>query len=315
MREFQQPPGHPAADQYVEQQGDYAESVDWGSQEWGTHRYHIRQLLEHAMDRLPVKEKVAVFGAGNHGDVDLPELAGHFSQVTVLDTEANSIEEVLTQSGAGASARVKSLTTVDYTCLDQIQFYETWEEMLLNRTPAAEMASYLKDCAFAVRKYEALPHLKKSFQLVVSSSVHTQLFYIHALSQFAGYAGQYEEQDVRLIIDALSFMRNNLILDYNRLLLSLLKPEGKLVMWSDMIRMDEANEELLEQLYGLQSESERIGYLFRAFGQYGIEAAVNGLKDLYEQMKQEGLLFKSWVWIPGKERKYIVAGISGSPVQ
>ncbi|MDF2962884.1 MAG: hypothetical protein K0S39_4619 [Paenibacillus sp.] len=310
MREFHRSPIHPAQHQ---QEQDAQNAVDWGSQEWGTHRFHIRQLLEHAMNLLPAKDKAAVLGAGNHGDVDLPELANRFSQVTVFDTEANSIEEVLEQSSPSISAKVKSLTNVDYTCLDQVQFYETWEEMLLNQASASDMAAYLKDCAFAARRHEALPHLKKSFNLVVSSSVHTQLFYIHALSQFAGYAPQYTEQDIRQIIEALTYLRNNLVIDYNRLLLSLLKPDGKIVMWSDMIRLDEQNQELLDQLYALNTEAERISFLFRAFGQYGIESAVIGLKDLHDQMKQEGQLFKSWVWIPGNERKYIVAGFTGSP--
>ncbi|NOU95312.1 hypothetical protein GC093_19075 [Paenibacillus sp. LMG 31456] len=311
MKEFNRSPIHPAQHQ---QQLDAENAVDWGSQEWGTHRFQIRQLLENAIDLLTMKDKAAVLGAGNHGDVDLPGLVSQFSQVTVLDTEANSIEEVLEQSGTGISTKIKSLTNVDYTCLDQIQFYETWEDMLLNQAPAGEIVVYLKDSAFAARRHEALPHLKKSFNLVVSSSVHTQLFYIHALSQFASYASQYTEQEISQIIDSLVYLRNSLVLDYNRLLLSLLKPDGKLVMWSEMIRMDEQNEGIFDHLYGLKSDTERMSFLFRAFGQYGIESAVLGLKDLHDQMKQDGQLFKSWVWLPGSEKKFIVAGFSGTPV-
>ncbi|MFD0680373.1 MULTISPECIES: hypothetical protein [unclassified Paenibacillus] len=311
MKEFSRSPIHPAQHQ---QQLDAENAVDWGSQEWGTHRFQIRQLLEHAMEIMTIKDKAAVLGAGNHGDVDLPGLMNQFSQVSVFDTEANSIEEVLEESGIAVSNKFKSLTNVDYTCLDQVQFYETWEDMLLNQAPAAEIIRYLKDSAFAVRRHEALPHLKKSFNLVVSSSVHTQLFYIHALTQFASYASQYNELEISQIIDALAYLRNSLVLDYNKLLLSLLKPDGKLVMWSEMIRMDEQNEEIFDRLYGLKSDSERMSFLFRAFGQYGIESAVLGLKDLHDQMKQEGQLFKSWVWLPGSEKKFIVAGFSGTPV-
>jgi hypothetical protein len=309
MKDFHRSPIHPA--QQYQQQLEAEDAIDWGSQEWGTHRFHIRQLLEHVVDLLTGKEKAAVLGAGNHGDVDLPELAGRFAQVTVMDTEANSIEEVL--EVAYISNRVKSLTNVDYTCLDQIQFYETMEELFLNQETASKIVAYIRDSAFAVRKYEALPHLKRSFNLVVSCSVHTQLFYIHALSQFAGYASQYSEQEVRQIIDALAFLRNSLIADYNKLLLSLLKPDGKLVMWTDMIRLDEENASILDSLYELQTEPERIRFLFRAFGEYGMEAAVNGLKDLHGQLKQEAQLFKCWVWMPEQERRYIVAGIAGTP--
>ncbi|PZE22890.1 hypothetical protein CBW46_002100 [Paenibacillus xerothermodurans] len=292
------------------QQAESAE-LDWGEKEWGTHRYHTRQLLEHAMEASSVLDRAAVLGAGNHGGVNLPQLARGFAQLTVLDTEANSIEEVLEQSGLGATANVKTLTNVDYTCLDQLNFYETWEDMLLNHTSAADIACYIKDCAFEARRHEALPHLKQSFDLVVSCSVHTQLFYIHALSQFAGYAPQYAEADIRQIVDTLSYLRNSLVEDYNRLLSSLLRPDGRLVMWSDMIRLSDENEQLLEQLYSLNSEQARIKFLFRAFGQHGIEPAVLGLKDLHDRVKQENQLFKCWVWLADKDKRYIAAGFSG----
>ncbi|MEK3722001.1 hypothetical protein [Paenibacillus sp. FSL H8-0034] len=291
--------------------GDSA--VDWGGREWGTHRHHVRELLEHAVNSISNKDRAAVLGAGNHGDLDLPELANRFAQVTVLDTEANSIEEVLELSVGTYSGKIKSLTNVDYTCLDQIHFYETWEDMLINHAPAAEIAAYVKNCSFEARRYEALPHLKKSFSLVVSSSVHTQLFYIHALTQLSGYADQYSSQEVGQIMEALMYLRNSLVADYNRLLISLLKPDGRLVVWSDMIRLDESNAGLLDRLYALQSDEERTQFLFRSFGQSGMEAAVVGLKGLYEQVKPEGQLFKSWVWLTGVERQYVAAGLSGVP--
>jgi hypothetical protein len=306
MRDFQKPV-------HSFQQPETASDVDWGSKEWGTHRHHIRQLLEHATDLLTIKDKAAVLGAGNHGDVDLPALASQFMQLTVLDTEANAIDDVLEESG-GVAAKVKSLTNVDYTCLDQVHFYEKWEDMLIAQTPAADIAAYIKDCAFEVRQHAALPHLKKSFDLVVSSSVHTQLFYIHALTQLAGHADKYGEQEMRQIIEALSYLRNSLVQDYNRLLVTLLRPGGRLVMWSDMIRLDDENRQLLDDLYALQSEQERIRFLFHAFGEHGIEPAILGLKDLHDLLSQEDQLFKCWVWLPGEGRQYIVAGFSAAAV-
>jgi len=305
QRSFQPVPMH------MQQDESEALNVDWGSNEWGTHRFHIRQLLEHSLDLLPVKEKAVVLGAGNHGDVDLPALAEHFTQLTVLDTEENAIEEALGHQGT-ASGTIQSLTRMDYTGLDQIQFYETWEEMLLNQAPAAEMAAYIRDSAFQARRREALSGLRGSFSLVVSSAVHTQLFYVPALTQFAGYAAQYEQSEVRQIVDALTYLRNSLVADYNRLLVSLLKPGGRIVMWSDMIRLDEANQSLLEGLYALKTEGERISYLFKAFGQYGMEAAVLGLKDLHDRLLPQNQMFKCWVWLQSPEKQYVTAGFSAA---
>lgn len=310
MREFQR--SFQPIQLQMHQEPIQEDAVDWGSKEWGTHRFQIRQLLNHALEQLQIKDKAIVLGAGTHGDVDLPELANHFMQVTVLDTEPNALEEIIESSGGLLSGKIKSLTNVDYTCLDQVQFYETWEEMLLNQAPAAEMAAFIKDCAFRVRHREAFPQWKKSFALVVSSSVHTQLFYIHALTQFAGYADQYAGSEVSQVIEALAYLRNSLITDYNRLLMSLLRPDGKLVVWSDMIRLNEHNESLLDSLYQLTTEEQRIHFLFQAFGQHGMESAVLGMKDIHDHLQSDNLMFKSWVWMTDQDKNYIAAGFSGS---
>jgi len=286
------------------------EKLDWGSAEWGTPRYHIRQLLDHSVERLAVKDKAIILGAGNHGDVDLPEMANRFVEVTVADSEDNVIEEVLS-AGSIVSGKIHSLTNVDYTCLDQMQFYETWEEMLLNQVSAAEMASYIKDCSFQVKRRSAFPQLQQQCSLVVSASVHTQLFYVHALTQLAGYASQYDETEIPQIVEALSTLRNSLVSDYNRMLGSLLKPGGRIVVWMDMIRLQEHNRYLVESLYSLQSEEERVKFLFRAFGEQGIEAAVLGLKELHDQISPQDRLFKCWVGLSGQEKQYIAAGFSG----
>ncbi|MBP1156180.1 MULTISPECIES: hypothetical protein [unclassified Paenibacillus] len=296
-----------------EEQNTGIGALDWGEQEWGTHRFHVRSLVQESIQLLAKPEKVVVLGAGNHGDVDLPGLAVHFQQVTVLDTEDNMLEEWLNETGGLAQSRLKSLTRVDYTCLDHISFYETFEEMLMNGVSGAEVAGYLRDCVFEARRNEALPHLNKSFSLVVSSGVHTQLFYIDALTQFYSHIERYGDQDIRLIMEALAYLRNNLMTDYNGLLLSLVKPEGRVTVWTDMILLDEDKKWIAEELSQPREDRERARFLFEAFGKYGMEAAVVGLKDLHDRLRPEKLLFRSWVWHTESGKTYIVAGLSGHP--
>lgn len=286
-------------------------ALDWGEQEWGTHRFHVRSLIQESVQLLAKPEKVAVLGAGNHGDVDLPGLAVHFQQVTVLDTEDNMLEEWLNETGGLALSRLKSLTRVDYTCLDHISFYEKFEEMLMNGASGSDIAGYLRDCVFEVRRYEALPHLNKTFSLVVSSGVHTQLFYIDAMTQFYSHMERYGEQDIRQIIEALSYLRNGLMTVYNGLLLSLVKPDGRVAVWTDMILLDKDKKWIAEELSQPRGDRERASFLFEAFGKYGMEAAVIGLKDLHDRLRSEQLLFRSWVWHTESGKTYIVAGLSG----
>ncbi|MDO3677762.1 hypothetical protein [Paenibacillus ehimensis] len=287
------------------------EALDWGEQEWGTHRYHVNRLVEDSVSLLSMPEKAVVLGAGNHGDVGLPRLSAHFQQVTALDTEDNMLQEWLDSAGGIANSRVRSLTRVDYTRLDQISFYETFEELLAEGKAAGEITDYLRDCAFRVRGLEAMPHLKKTFSLVVSSGVHTQLFYPDALMQFYGYMEKYNENETRQIVEALGYLRNSLISDYNRMLLSLVKPDGRVTVWTDMILLDEDKQWIAEELDRRRNDKERTSFLFEAFGQYGIEAAVLGLKDLHDCLRPEQLLFRSWVGYTDSGKTYLIAGLSG----
>lgn len=287
------------------------EALDWGEKEWGSHRYHISLLVDKSIQQLARPEKAVVLGAGNHGEVNLPHLAAHFQQVTVMDTEDNMIQEWQESVGGWALNRLKSLARVDYTGLDQISFYETFEELMMNGAPASQVAGYLRDCAFQVRRHEVLPHLKGTFSLVISSGVHTQLFYIDALSQFYGYMERYSKEENRQILDAMAYLRNSLVTDYNQLLLSLAKEDGRIAVWTDMILLDENNKWIADELYGLQSERERISFLFEAFGKYGLEAAVHGLRDLHAKLRPEQMMFQSWIGHTETGKTYLVAGLSG----
>lgn len=287
------------------------ESLDWGEHEYGTHRYHVRRLVEDSITLLAKPEKAVVLGAGNHGDVDLPGLALHFQQVTVLDTEDNMLQEWLDATGGLAQSRLRSLTRVDYTCLDQISFYEQFEDLLLNEAPAADISRFLRDASYQVHRLEAVPHLKKSFSFVVSSGVHTPLFYPDVLLQFHQYMDRYNESDIRSIMDALAYLRNSLVSDYNKLLLSLVKPEGRVAMWTDIIVLDEERKWIADELYENKTVEERTRFLFEAFGKYGMEAAVQGLKELHDKLKPDQLLFRSWIGHADSGKRYVTVGLSG----
>ncbi|UUZ85744.1 hypothetical protein LJK88_20925 [Paenibacillus sp. P26] len=258
-------------------------------------------------------EKAIVLGAGNHGDVDLPALAAQFQQVTVLDSEDNAIEEWAESAGGYVRGRLKSMNRVDYTALDQIHYYETLEEPLLSRASASELSAFLKESAFRVRGHEAPPHLRRAFSLVISSGVHTQLFYVDALERFSGYAGGYSEPEIRQIVEAFGYLRSRLIADYNQSLIGLTKPGGRVAAWTDVILLDESKRWIADELYSISSDKERTAFLFRSFGEHGIESAVLGLKDLFDRLKPEQLQFQSWIWHTESGKSYLTAGLSGIP--
>ncbi|MCZ8511323.1 hypothetical protein O9H85_02495 [Paenibacillus filicis] len=289
------------------------QALDWGEHEFATHRYQVRRLIEQSVELLGIPEKAAVLGAGNHGDVNLPGLAAQFQQVTVIDSEDNAVDEWAESAGGFIASRIKSMNRIDYTALDQVQYYEEFEELLANQASASALSSFLRDCAFRVRRHEALSYLKSAFSLVVSSGVHTQLFYVDALERFAGYASQYSEQEIRQIMEAMSYLRNSLITDYNQLLVRMVKAEGRIVLWTDVVLLDEKTRWVADELYSIPTEKERTAFLFQSFGKYGMEAAVWGLKDMHERLRPEQLQFHSWIWHTESGKSYLTAGLSGRP--
>lgn len=310
MRDFQWiPPGLGSGSAHAEA-GE--EALDWGEREWGTHRYHIRRMLEQSLE-LVLPEKAAVLGAGNHGDVDLPDLCGKFQQVIVLDSEDNAIEDWAETAGGYVSSRLKSLKRAEYTGLDQTPYYETFEDLLLRQASGDEIAAFLRECAFQARRSEVLPQWKQSFSFVVSSGVHTQLFYVDALERFGAFAARYSETDIRKIAEALAYVRDSVIKDYNGLLVRLTKPDGRISMWTDVILLDEQRRWIAEELYRIEGEEKRRAFLFEAFGKYGMESAILGLKDLRDRLRPEQLQFHSWVWYTESGKVYIAAGLSGRP--
>lgn len=278
---------------------------------WTSHRQEIKQLIEQSMDRLQAKDELIVLGAGNCDDLDLPYLTEKFHMVALADIDNASVLSAFGGLDSQLASKVKLLDSVDFTGLDQIDFYARFQSLLDNQTPALRLIAFLEEASVEVAKKPVLSHLKKRYAAVISSSVHTQIFYLHALSMFAVYAKLYVKNDIQLIVEGIAVLRNFLLRQYNDLLFSLTKPNGVVIVWTDIILLDSETNFIHDSFYSLLNEKERAEYMVRLMGSYGIESAVLALQDLNGKMALEGKLLRSWLWQFNAEKQYMVVGIAG----
>jgi hypothetical protein len=278
---------------------------------WMSHREEINFLIEQSMGKLNAKDEIIILGAGHCDDLDLPYLAEKFHTVALADIDNVSMQAAVNGLDSSLHPKIKLVDSLDFTGLDQIDFYTRFQNLLELQTPAVQLVAFLEQASLEVAQKPVLAHLKKRYTAVVSSAVHTQLFYLHGLSMFAIYAKLYEKHDVKLIVEGIAALRDFLIRQYNDLLFSLAKSNGVVIIWTDIILLDAQTDFIQETLYSLQNEKERAEFMVRLMGSYGIDSAVLALQDLNDKMAVEGKLLRSWLWPFNAEKQFMVVGIAG----
>jgi hypothetical protein len=278
---------------------------------WMTHRQEIKHLIQSSLGELRPKDELIILGAGNCDDFDLNDLAERFHAVILADIDYDSMQNAVKQLGSQLQQRIKCLDSFDFTGLDQIEFYDRFQSLLDHQAPAAELVAFFHEAAIEVAAKPVLAQLKNRYAAVISSSVHTQLFYLHALTVFAIYAERYAKNAVRQIVDAIAVLRDFLLRQYNDLLFSLVRSNGVVIMWTDIVLLDEQTQFIQETMYALSNEEERAQFMLRLMGSYGIDSAVLALQDMHDKMAVDGKLLRSWIWAFNAEKQFITVGISG----
>jgi hypothetical protein len=278
---------------------------------WLSHRQEIQHLIKSSMVDPHPKDEVIILGAGNCDDFDLYDLAERFHAIILADIDNDSMQAVVKVLDPQLQLRIKCLDSLDFTGLDKVNFYTRFQSLLDNQAPAIRLNSFLKEIAVEVAQRPVLTHLKKRFAAVISSAVHTQLFYLHALSVFAIYAKLYVKNDVKQIVDGIAELRDFLLCQYNEMLFSLVRLNGAVIMWTDIVLLDAQTEFIKEMIYTLSNETERAQFMLRIMGSYGIESAVFALQDMHDRMAVDGKLLRSWIWPFNSEKQFITVGISG----
>jgi hypothetical protein len=278
---------------------------------WMSHRQEIKHLIQSSLGKLGPKDEVIILGAGNCDDFDLEDLAERFHTIVLADIDTDSMQTAISALDPQLQLSIKCLDSLDFTGLDQVDFYARFQSLLDNQAPALRLITFLKEISQEVAQKPVLAHLKKRYAAVISSAVHTQLFYLHSLSVFAIYAKLYVKNDVKQIVEGIAELRDFLLRQYNEMIFSLARSNGVVIMWTDIVLLDAQTEFIREMIYSLSNEAERAQFMLRIMGSYGIESAVLALQDMHDKMAVDGKLLRSWVWPFNAEKQFVTVGISG----
>jgi hypothetical protein len=276
---------------------------------WHNHRMEISNLVSKTLAYVGDRENVIIFGAGNCDDLNLSYFTDQFRYVWLADVDLTSMKEAL-KSLESSLLNQLQLVPTDFTKLDQIDFYDRFKILLNEKANVEQIILFLNHSGQQIAQIELLPHLKSSFQVVVSSAVYTQLFYMQALSMFAEYIKNYNKEEIADIISALLELRSQIITEYNDLLVSLLAPSGRIIVWTDVSKID-SNGAFNEAIYALPSESDRFQYIMSQVKVNGREDALYGLEDMQKRFRTENRVFQHWIWPYSEKNHCITFGISG----
>ncbi|MEB4796880.1 hypothetical protein P5G65_23545 [Paenibacillus chondroitinus] len=285
--------------------------------QWAQHREEISGFIGKTISSPSDLGNAIILGAGNCDDLDFQLLGTLFEAITLSDIDGQAMEEAVKRIDfLNLCREIHMIPNLDFTKLDQIHFYDRLERMLVQRASANEISLFLSLAAKEIRIKDVLSHLKRSFSMVISSAVYSQIFYIHVLSLFAKFTDRYSEKEVRYLMRGFIYLRDEVIKNYNDLMISLVKENGKVLVWTDILQTDvEMNREITEGLYNINTDQERWTYLRELVTMNGREASLFGIADLSGKLADDGQLFHFWNWPFNDERQYLIFGISGTPAK
>ncbi|MCY9692950.1 hypothetical protein [Paenibacillus alginolyticus] len=230
---------------------------------WAQHREEISGFIGKTIANTSELGNAIVLGAGNCDDLDFAFLGSLFESITLSDIDGQAMDEaVMRIDFLNLCREIHMIPNLVFSKLDLIYFYDRLEKMFIQRASANEINLFLSLAAKEIRAKDVLSHLKRSFSMVISSAVYSQIFYIHVLSLFAKFTDRYSENEVRYLMRGFLYLRDEVIKNYNDLMISLTKENGKILVWTDILQTDvEMNREIIENLYSINTDQDRWTYL------------------------------------------------------
>ncbi|WP_240417883.1 hypothetical protein [Paenibacillus periandrae] len=283
--------------------------------DWEGHRQEINLLISRSLADGYQRNRAIVLGAGNCDDLDLYYFCNIFEQMTLVDIDALSLQEGVNRLAPELLDRIQLLGNIDFTKLDQVNFYSRFNDLLERKALTTEISCFLTQTPSEIVRCSLLEPWRGQYSVVISSAVYTQIFYIHVLTLLAVHASSYTAEEITVLMDGLKTLRDCMVKAYNDLMLDLLEEGGTIIAWSDVVKFDEQSPFPEEQFYAINNEMERMQFMFDLASKQGREAALTGLHDLHGRLHSQDRQFACWIWPYSSNRQYITFGISGKIVK
>lgn len=187
--------------------------------------YYRRSLFKNIKPYLSKDQNILIIGAGNCNDLYLEGFLKHSKAVTLLDIDYQSLYAGIWRQDLEPDDF--HLLNFDMTGLEQIGFYESFQNLIKEYDSADLIYNQLK---FLVEKADVLKDFTTHYDMIIVSSIYTQLVYgelFHQLNHQKKESRQLKKYIIRLLA--------SIIKSFNQNLVNLTRKNGCIYAWSDMI--------------------------------------------------------------------------------
>ncbi|WP_312648585.1 hypothetical protein [Aminipila sp.] len=276
-------------------------------QRWELHRHIMNCILsERIFSAVKIKDAV-VLGAGRCEDIDLKFLLDHVQSLTLVDYDYNSMEKALERQELSVEEKEKIILkgNIEFTGFYNKDFIDNViAKIKMKENPATVMQFVMERLNSAASNVKELLD-NQEYSLVISGAVHSQL--IVPYTEIAAIDNEYRD----VMMSEAGNIANILAENYNKVVASLVKKDGWLFSYFDVMELSERNNTLSYEgfINGLmaQNEYEKIDEFFVQTG--GVAGARHGYKHLCELAEKYMTYNKSWIWNFRDNKKYYVHSI------
>jgi hypothetical protein len=268
----------------IEEQREANQSTLGWFAEYREHRERLTRLV---LDGVPAAsgQRLCVLGAGNAHDLDLTELAAHFSEIHLVDIDADAIAGAKARQNPEVAGRIVLAAPVDLSGF--LGKLEAWGRMEVTE---AELLAHPSLTA------KNLAARLGTFDVVVSACVITQM----QLSVLTALG------DAHQLFDAL---RHTLALTHLHSLFELTKPGGRGLLVTDVLSNQNyryldrlTNEANLMQVLTDVVAAERVIYVARP-GLFHLLARQDPILARASRLSPP---IAAWLWRNGPEARFLV---------
>lgn len=292
---------------------------------WSAHRQALSNIIkEKIIKSHKNSDNIAIFGAGQCNDLDLKSMLLDFKEVYLFDKNKNDIELGIEQQKLSIEQRnkVTIIGDFDFTGISNT-FYDELENLLSMKARYKKIVKFIRDEASNLKGPEELEHLTNKFSAVVSSTVHSQLC-IDSIKLLNKYCLDYETNSVNKIYDEIRYLYLSAVKIYNDLCLSVIKPDGTLMMAFDLIEVSRIRGSLhLFPIIQVAISKGNPAPIMSLANDYGITGSVEGHKDILlrvddnlsdgsieDLVNQKKLFNNFWLWHYFDEMIYYVSALT-----
>ncbi|MBE6035340.1 MAG: hypothetical protein E7222_11690 [Clostridiales bacterium] len=274
---------------------------------WELHRQMINSILDEQIFSAASIKDAAILGAGRCEDIDLKFLLSNVESLTLVDYDYHSMEKAFERQQLSSKEKDKVILRgdIEFTGLySEDTMKEITNKIKIKEKPES-VIQFIKGKLNAVnRQFNDLLE-NNQYSLVISGAVHSQL-----VVPYTGIAVMDAEYLDELVKEA-GNVADQLAENFNRSLLSLLKPKGWLFSYFDVMELSDKNNTLqYESIISTLAAQKDYATLNEIICQYGgVAGARHGfehLRGLAEKFQPDE---KAWVWNFRDNKKYYVRSL------